>query len=188
MLTITDNRIDMSTKSIELPILGKITLENADWEYKYNSHLFGREINGNLVDLDVNFIEVTEENIEKVSNALNDLKKLKEIGIESLMRDYEEAGETQYYIKEWNEDIFGQIFTEEEFEEFIKDTDKEKSIEERLLSKLILVRFGVYAESKDSFVTMDYAFGYDIDKGFRDNMLIVKLDQDYVACEIVMEG
>ena len=99
-----------------------------------------------------------------------------------------EAGEAQYYINEWNEDIFGQIFTQEEFEEFIQDTDKENTIEERLLSKLRLVRFGVYAESEDSFVTMDYAFGYDIDKGFRDNMLIVKLNQDYKVCELVTEG
>jgi len=178
----------MSVKNIELPIFGNIALENTDWEYKYCSRLRGYEFNGNPVDLDVNFIDVTDENVKKVSKALNDLEKLNKIGIESLMQDFEEAGEAQSYIAFWNGDIFGQIFSQEEFEEFIQDTDREKSVEERLLSKLRLVRFGVYAESEDSFVTMDYAFGYDIDKGFRDNMLIVKLNQNYEVCEIVMEG
>ena len=179
---------NMSVKNIELPIFGNIALENTDWEYKYCSSLWGYEFNGNPVDLDVNFIDVTDENVKKVSKALNDLEKLNKIGIESFMQDFEEAGEAQSYITFWNEDVFGQIFSQEEFEEFIQDTDREKSVEERLLSKLRLVRFGVYAESEDSFVTMDYAFGYDIDKGFRDNMLIVKLNQNYEVCEIVMEG
>ena len=72
----------MSVKNIEFPILGNITLENTDWEYKYTCGLQEYEFDGNPVDLDVNFIEVTEENVKKVSKALNDLKKLNKIGIE----------------------------------------------------------------------------------------------------------
>lgn len=178
----------MNVKNIELPLFGNIILENTDWEYKYNSCLRGYKFNGNPVDLDVNFIEVTEDNINKVSNALSSLKKLNKIGIESFTHDFEEAGETKSYIEEWNGDIFGQIFSEEEFENFIKDTNADKSIEERLLSKLRLVRMGIYAESDDSFVVMDYAFGYEMDKGFRDNMLVVKLSQNHKVCEITSEG
>ena len=178
----------MNMKNIELPIFGNIILEDADWEYKYDAHLWGHEIDGQPVDVDVNFIEVSEPNISEVSRALNDLPELNKIGIDSIMQSFEEAGEARDYIDEWKEEIFGQIFTKEEFEEFVRDTDKEKSIEARLLSKLRLVRFGVYAESEDSFVTMDYAFGYDLDRGFRDNMLVVKLNQEYEVCEIVAEG
>jgi len=72
----------MSTKNIELPIFGSIALDNADWEYKYNSHLRGYKFNGNPVDLDVNFKEVTEKNVNRVSNALNDLPEIDKIGIE----------------------------------------------------------------------------------------------------------
>lgn len=178
----------METKSIELPLFGKVTLENTNWEYKYRYGIWEYNFNENPIDLDVNFIEVTDDTIEQVSRALNDLEMLNKIGIESFSRDFEEGGETESYIEEWNGDIFGQIFTEDEFEEFIKGTDKEKSIEERLLSKLKLVRFGVYAESEDSFVTMDYAFGYDMDKGFRDDMLVVKLNRNYEVCDISNEG
>jgi hypothetical protein len=178
----------MSAKNIELPLFGSITLENANWEYKYKSSLWGYEFNGNPVDLSVNFIEVTEDNVKKVSKALNSLKELNKIGIESFERDFEEAGETKSYIEEWNNDILQQVFSEEEFEEFIKNTDSEKSIEERLLSKLRLVQLSIYAESEDSFVTMDYAFGYEMDRGFRDDMLVVKLNQDYEVCEITNEG
>lgn len=175
-------------KNIKLPLFGSITLENADWEYKYQANLWGYDFNGSTIDLDVNFIEATEENVKKVGLTLNDLEKLNKVGLESISHDFEEEGESKSYIEEWNEDIFEQIFSEEEFEEFLKDTDSKKSIEERLLSRLRLVRLGIYAESEDSFVTMDYAFGYDMDKGFRDNMLIVKLNQDYKVSEIVIEG
>ena len=57
----------MNTKNIELPIFGSIALDNTDWEYKYNSHLQGYKFNGNPVDLDVNFKEVTEKNVNRVS-------------------------------------------------------------------------------------------------------------------------
>ena len=174
--------------NIELPIFGNITLKNVNWEYKYQSDLQGYEFNGNPVDLGVNFIEVTEDSVNKVSKALNSLEELNKIGIESFMRDFAEKGETQYYIEEWNGDIFAQIFSEEELEDFIKDTDCEKNIEERLLSKLRLVGLGIYAESDDAFVVMDYAFGYEIDKGFRDDMLVVKLNQEYEVCDISNEG
>lgn len=175
-------------KNIELPLFGNITLKNSDWKYKYESSLRGYEFNGNTIDLDVHFIEVTEENVKNVGQALSDLEKLNKIGFESISHNFEEEGESKSYIEEWNEDIFGQILSEEEFEEFLKDTDSEKRIEERLLSKLRLVRLGIYAESEDDFVTMDFAFGYDIDKGFRDHMLIVKLNQDSEISEIVTEG
>ena len=178
----------MNTKNIELPIFGNITLKNTNWEYKYQSNLLEHEFDGNLIDLDVNFVNVTEGNVKKVAKALNDLEKLNKIGIECFMCDFEKEGEAKSYIKEWNDYIFGQLFTENEFQEFIRDTDNDKSIEERLLSKLKLVRFGVYADSEDSFVIMDYAFGYEIDKGFRDDMLVVKLNQDYEVCDISNEG
>ena len=178
----------MSAKNIELPLFGSIALEAGNGEYKYQSSLNEYEFDGTTIDIDVNFIYVTDSNLMGVAKALNDLEKLNKIGIESFICDFEEGGETKYYMKEWNEEIFGQIFTEDEFEKFIQNTDKEKSVEERLLSKLRLVRFGVYADSKDSFVTMDYAFGYEIDKGFRDDMLVVKLNQDYEVCDISNEG
>jgi len=34
----------------------------------------------------------------------------------------------------------------------------------------------------------DYAFGYDYEKGFRDDMLVVKLDEKYEVLEITNEG
>ena len=178
----------MSAKNIELPLFGNITLEATNRECKYQSRLNEYEFDGTTIDIDVNFIDVTNSNLRSVIKALNDIEKLNKIGVESFICDFEEGGETKYYIKEWNEEIFGQIFAEDEFDEFIQNTDKEKSVEERLLSKLRLVRFGVYADSKDSFVTMDYAFGYEVDKGFRDDMLVVKLNQDYEVCDISNEG
>jgi hypothetical protein len=178
----------MDYKNIELPIFGHIELKNADWEYKYKADISGYEFGGYKIDLDVHFKNVNSQTIESVSQVLNNLKKIKKIGETAYLQDFENEGEAKEYVEEWNNDIFEQIFTEEEFSEFMQHTDKEKPIEEQVLSLLQLVRVGIYAESDDSFVTLDYAFGYDFDTGFRDNMLVVKLNQDYEVTEITMEG
>lgn len=178
----------MNEKTIQLPIFGQITLTETNWEYKFTYNIREYNFNGNPIDLDVNFIEVTDDNIKLVSKALNDLDQLNRLGVEGFTKDFASNGETQKYIYEWNEDIFEQIFTETEFEDFIKDTNSNVAIEERILQKLRLVRAGIYAGTSEYFVILDYAFGYDIDKGFRDNMLIVKLDKNYNVCEIANEG
>lgn len=174
--------------TVKLPRFGEIILESLDWDYKYGKYIFGYEFNGKSVDLDVQFKEVNDDNLKKVTEALIDLDRLEKIASDSIAEDFSNGGGVEYYINEWNEDILGQIFTEEELEAYISDTDKNISMEERLLSKLRLVRVGIYAESEDSFVVMDYAFGYDMDKGFRDNMLVVKMDKNYKVCDISTEG
>ncbi|GHU04304.1 hypothetical protein FACS1894158_04320 [Betaproteobacteria bacterium] len=178
----------MENKKIELPLFGRIEPENADWEYKYESHIYAYDFDGLKIDLDVHFKKVNSQTVESVSQALTDLKKINETGTTAYLQDFEEEGEAKEYVGEWAQDIFQQIFTEEEFSDFLQHTDKEKPIEEQLLSLIRLVRVGVYAESDDDFVTLDYAFGYELDKGFRDNMIVVKLNQDYEVTEITMEG
>ena len=179
----------MSTgKNIELPIFGRIELENADWEYKYKAGISGYKLDKDKIDLDVHFKTVNSQTVESVSRVLNDLKKINETGTSACLQDFEAGGEAKEYVEEWNRDIFEQIFTEEEFSEFMRHTDKEKPIEEQILSLLRLVRVGIYAESDEHFVTLDYAFGYELEKGFRDNMLVVKLNQEYEVTEITMDG
>lgn len=178
----------MISNTIELPILGKVTLENTDFEYKYQAGISEYDFKGKPVDLDVHFIELSQSEIDKVSHALNSIEQLDQIGLECIEKDYKNGGESDYYIREWYPDILEQIFTEEEFENYIKHTDNQKSIEERLLSKLRLVRVGVYAGSDNEFIVLDYAFGYELEKGFRDDMMVVKMDQDLKVCDISNEG
>lgn len=171
---------------IELPIFGRIKLSKETW---YNDAInWEYNFEGMLIDLDVTFKGIDTQKILKVSTTLNNLTKIHKIGKVAIQEDFEKGETVKEYIQEWKEDIFLQIFTSEEFEEFISDTDKEKSIAKRLLSKIRIVRIGIYAESKNSFVTMDFAFGYDDDKGFREDMIVVTLNPNLEVTDICTEG
>jgi hypothetical protein len=123
-----------------------------------------------------------------VSSALNDLSKIHTIGKNFIQTDFEEGEIVRGYIKEWNEDIFKQIFDEDGFEKFIENTDKKESIEQQLLALIRIVRIGIYAESEESFIVMDFGFGYEHEMGFRDDMIVITLNPDYEITQIDTAG
>ena len=175
--------------TVTLPFFGETKLSKVSyWKYLYEGHLRKHAHNGMDIDIDVHFKVLDEMAIKKVCKALGDIDKLNALGVNAFTNDYNAGGESKYYVGEWGNDIFGQIFTEEELQEYLAPTDSSMPIEERLLSLLRLVRIGIYSGSDDSFIVLDYAFGYEIDKGFRDSMLIVKMNERYEVVNIVMEG
>lgn len=176
----------MQTQTIVLPIFGKIELKNIDSEYE--ALIYAYDCEDVIIDLDVHFKELDPININSVSKVLEELNLVIKIGAKIIFTNFFNDGVAKKYIEEWNEDIFEQIFSQKEFDAFVFNTDKNKSIEERLLSLIRLVRVGIYTESDNSFIILDYAFGYDIDKGFRDDMLVIKLNIDYKFLEITTEG
>ena len=171
---------------IELPIFGKIKLEESDGEYEY--WLWKHDFEGKPVDLDIHFDELTEKNIDIVTKALNDLNEIHQVGVVGFQKDFEAGGSVQEYIEEWNEDGFIQVFEEGEFEEFIKNTNPEETIENRLLSLIRIVRIGIYIRSDKPFIVLDFAFGYEQNQGFRDDMIVVTLNEKYEVTEITSEG
>jgi len=171
---------------IELPIFGKIKLNAFSDGFEYD--LWKHDLDGKPVDFDVNFDKLSEANISLVSKALNNINEIIGIGITAFQKDFEDGGRVQEYIEEWNEDGFEQVFEEGEFEKFIENTNPEDSIEKRLLSLLRIVRVGFYTDSEKSFVVMDFAFGYDEDQGFRDDMIVVCLNQKYEVTDVTSEG
>lgn len=175
---------------IELPIFGKIKLTEEDSEYKYQARKWKYSFKETPIDLDVHFKEINAPNTQEVASALNNLTSIHKTGKNAFQKDFQEGETVKEYIEEWKEDIFLQIFNEAEFKEFISDTDKEKSIAERLLSKIRIVRIGIYAESENSFIIMDFAFGYDHnhDKGFREDMIVVSLNPNLEVTDICTEG
>lgn len=176
--------------NIKLPILGKIKVEeSSQWgEYKYSCRLNKYQFENIPIDISVNFKNINQQTIQEVSKPLNQLKSLIQYGKNGIVDDYNKKGEAEYYIREWKDYIFEQIFSEEEYAEFISDTDPNLKIENRLLHKIRPVQFSIYAESEHDLVTIDYAFGYDIDKGFRDDMLVVKLNKTLKIENISTEG
>ena len=84
----------MAVKEIALPLFGKVKLEQTDWEYQYLGSLSEYEFGELLVDIDVNFQQITDTNIKKVSQVLNDLEKISQLGSDFLAQDFEAEGET----------------------------------------------------------------------------------------------
>ena len=172
---------------LELPIFGEIVLEEEDWEYKYGYWKQEYDFQDISIDLDIHFkSEIEEKKIDRVSLALRNLDKIYLIGKESLKNDFGKGNAVDEYIEEWNEDVFHQMFKRDEFQNFIKGTDSSKTIEERLFTLIRLVRIGIYTESENYFVIMDFAFGYDSD--FREDMLVVKLNPELEVTDICTEG
>ncbi|MCL2254014.1 MAG: DUF2004 domain-containing protein [Lachnospiraceae bacterium] len=181
----------MGTQYIELPIFGNVELTNSndqDWDYKYETHLEGYDFGAIIIDIDVHIKELSDNYIGEVCQVLSNLQKVSEIATTAYISDYHNDGETCSYIQSWNEDIFEQIFSDEEFQAFLSYSDESLPIEERLLSLLRLVGIGIYAGEDEEFIVMDYAFGYDFEKGFRDDMLVIKLDKKYEVLEVTNEG
>ena len=182
----------MEKKNVELPIFGNVELDDidiTDYKYQYYEAYPGKFDLGELsVDFDVHFEELRDDYINSVHLALDNREKLNQIATAAYIADYESGGETSDYIQNWQDDIFGQIFSAEEFASFIVGTNEDMPLGKWLLSLLRLVRIGIYAGGAESFIVMDYAFGDDYDKGFRDDMLVVKMNEKYEVEAIVGEG
>lgn len=174
--------------NIELPIFEEINLKKTNWDYKYEARKWKHDFIGNSIDLDVHFKKIDEQIVDQVSSTLTRLIEIYKIGEKAIQADFIEGEVVKKYIEDWNNDIFLQIFNETEFRDFIANSDQDKNVEERLLSLLRIVRIGIYSESEKSYVTMDFAFGYESDKGFRDNMLVVTLNPNLEVTDICTEG
>ena len=178
----------MNKNTIELPIMGVVKLEETDWEYRFCYHIRAYQFENTPIDIDVNFQTITKEKVKQVSIALERFKAIVELGFDGIIENFKQKGEAKYYVTEWRDDIFVQIFNKKEFQVFMSDTNSKLNIDDRLLSKLKIVRFGIYAESETSFINLDYAFGYEMEDGFRDNLLVVKLDKKFKIIDISTEG
>lgn len=98
--------------------------------------------------------------------------------------DFNANGEVKNYIDEWIE----YYLKDEPFKSLAKEPFTESTPNE-LLSKLNVVRIGFYALSNSTpYIAIDFAFGYDIDSGYRDNMLVIKLNKENELIALTTEG
>lgn len=183
---------------IELPHFGKVDLECFENEYLdekdyvhygYDCSIgetYGNEFKfqSKPLDLNANFTELTNENILLVTNSLNNLEKIIEKGKKELINDFNSNGEVGNYINEWIE----YYLKDEPFKGLIKEPFTEDTPND-LLNKLEVVRIGFYALSESyPYIVMDFAFGYKIDSGFRDDVLVLKFNLENELIELTTEG
>ncbi|MFK7937233.1 MAG: DUF2004 domain-containing protein [Saprospiraceae bacterium] len=181
----------MTNKTIHLPIFSAIEINATNFKCTYNKTIWKYDFNGTPIDLDINFYSLSEKNIALVAPALERLTEIHQIAEAAYLQDFEQGKEAKEYIEEWRDDLLWDDFNEEEYTDFIKDTDPNLSLARRLLSLIRVVRIGFYPDSPDTFVTVDFAFGYDDEeeqKGWREHMIVVKLNSEFEVTEVCTEG
>lgn len=167
-------------KNIELPYFGQIDFTQLNEYYSAET-----EYNGLILRLDLNFenkniSEVDAENIKKFLNNIADYDIQNKTEI---TKDFDNEGEAKDYIN-----FYFDEFDDEELSGIINYQNLNKPKEEQLLSKLILIRIGLYPDGKydtEYYAVFDYSI--EIDGEPCNQLLVVKTndngDLDHITWE-----
>ena len=164
---------------VELPTIGIVKFERTTNEdYEYEAYLWGINFNNQKIDFDFHLNNAGQ--IDDIKTVLNDVQKLIEDLIKYYKYDFTEEGTTYEFIEEWIE-----ILEDEEKGKILKEG---LSLNQSLLELLRIVRIGIYKGNSETQITFDFALGYDDDNGYREHMLVLKMDNSYNIVEITTEG
>ncbi len=164
----TKNRTDADVFIHHLPYFGQIDLNDLQEDYRTNIKLDGKDLS-----IDINFKNKTihQDEINKVHVFLENITKFDKQNMKGIESDFKDSGETtdyiQFYIDELDEDELSNIID-------IKKGNKGK----QLLSKLKLIRVGLYPDGKydsECFGVFDYSI--DIDGEPCNQLLVINTDE-----------
>lgn len=161
-----------------LPYFGNLPIDNLKEYYDVDI-----EFNGNEIQIDLNFENKTIDSLamEKVKKIIENIEKLDKQNKTYILFDYlDEDGDTvKLYLEHHLEDV-----DKEELSELINFDDTTVEPELQLLTKLKLVRVGLYPDSHDNFATFDYSIGQDI----TDYLVVIQTDENGALDYITMES
>ena len=154
-----------------LPYFGEIEFTQLE-EYYTVEVAFNRS----MLRFDLNFENksITEEQAKSIKVFLNNISALENKNKSSIDKDFNDTGETADYINFYLDEL-----SEEELGDLIDNNNTNKSKEEQLLSKLRLIRIGLYPDRKygtDYYAVFDYSI--DIDGEPCNQLLVVKTDRN----------
>jgi len=161
-----------------LPHFGAIDIDNLE-EY----YLVTIESNGKTIHLDLNFEEqsIDTDTLEDIKTFIERIDAIDKINAKHLANDFhDEDGETvKLYMEHHLEELDqSQLSTLVNFE----DTKTDPALQ--LLSKLNLVRIGIYPQSEDFFASFDYSIGLDL----TDYLVVIYTDKNGGVEDMVMES
>ncbi len=145
---------------------GEIDLGNIE-EY-YEAEL---SLENQVIDLDLNFYKKETVGIDqliKVDQFLNDLKKYEEEIRRFIDRDFEDGGISLKYLESYTD-----AFEEDELETLIDEESEEKTAEQQLISKLYIRRIGVYPND-NHFAIFDFHVNHKVS----DQILVIIVEND----------
>lgn len=160
-----------------LPYFGNLPTENLEEYYDVDI-----ELNGNEIQVDLNFENQTVDTLilDKVKNFIEKLEKFDKLNKTYILNDYnDEDGDTvKFYLEHHLEEV-----DKEELTKLVNFDDTITEPEQQLLSKLKLVRVGLYPDNEDNFAIFDYSIGKDI----TNYLVLINTDEngqlDYMTME-----
>ena len=160
-----------------LPHFGKLHTENLEDYYDVDI-----EFNGSEIQIDLNFEDITIDTstMDKVKNFIENIDKFDKLNKTYIHNDYiDEDGDTvKLYLEHHLEEI-----SKDEISILIKFDNLSIEPEQQLLTKLKLVRVGLYPHDEDNFAIFDYTIGRE----FTDYLVVIKTDEngqlDYLTME-----
>ena len=160
-----------------LPYFGNLPTENLEEYYDVDI-----ELNGNEIQVDLNFENQTVDTLilDKVKNFIEKLEKFDKLNKTYILNDYnDEDGDTvKFYLEHHLEEV-----DKEELTKLVNFDDTITEPEQQLLSKLKLVRVGLYPDNEDNFAIFDYSIGKDI----TNYLVVINTDEngqlDYMTME-----
>ena len=160
-----------------LPYFGNLPTKNLEEYYDVDI-----ELNGNEIQVDLNFENQTVDTLilDKVKNFIEKLEKFDKLNKTYILNDYnDEDGDTvKSYLEHHLEEV-----DKEELTKLVNFDDTITEPEKQLLSKLKLVRVGLYPDNEDNFAIFDYSIGKDI----TNYLVVINTDEngqlDYMTME-----
>lgn len=145
-------------------------------DFDKNSDFYSSELKheNRIIELDLNINEHEPPNSEQLQKIDDYLKNLKNSEIEIrkfIDSDFLTGGIAKEYFEYYTE-----VYEEYELENIIDNDDKEKSIEEQLLSKIYIRRIGFYPND-NIFAVFDFHVNHEISDQIL--VIVVKNDKKY---------
>jgi hypothetical protein len=139
-----------------LPHFGNLSTENLEEDYDVDI-----EFNGNQIQIDLNFETKTIDTLtmDKVKNFIENVDKFDKLNKTYILNDYnDEDGDTvKFYLEHHLEEV-----GKDKLSTLINFDDTTTEPEQQLLTKLKLVRVGLYPHDEENFAIFDYSIGEEI--------------------------
>ena len=153
-------------KKYKSDFFGEIDLEKDedyyDVEYKYENR---------IIELDLNIYLEEKPRIEQliqIDNIIKNLSSLEKEIRKFIDSDFEADGISKEYVEFYTDE-----FEEYELDSLVDKENKEKTIEEQLLSKIYIRRIGFYPND-NQFAVFDFHVNHEIS----DQILVVIIEND----------
>lgn len=140
--------------SVNLPYFGAIDIDELSDYYQADYNYEGKNIS---LDLNFDDTEISSRDLEDTVTALQSLPQLISTAFIELKKSFQTNGVVKQYI---NRHMSG--LSAEQLDTLFTGTADDMNKEQKMLSRLKIVRIGFYPEDILDAITVDFSLGYDL--------------------------